>query len=249
MYVAIFVTIVVLIAIVALAIWYFSNKSSEADEEGVGGDGGPRRYEEYDYESTTKALPPASVLFSKGDTTTIHGTSPVFCSIADVLDKRGVLNGFDYANRGIVFELLKVIEIMFNDMLDHAAVRAVMRGMDINVDMLLEGIDREHLLGVLKILDVCLPELYSGVHIKLKRCELDHFGGTNEDAADLAAAILNKIRSNAIKYEDQFVFGVEPGANHDDIVKMRDVWLAHALRMIRDMPPVDPAKLLESDYA
>ena len=211
--------------IIALLVWYFTRGSGDTEEE-----------------STSMS---SNSLFTKGRDEVVHNTGPLGCRLFDVLEKNGFVDSFDYANRAILRELVDIADTAIDEVSKKPTVRAVVRGMDANLTMLLEGIDRQRLVGLMQLYDSCATyDEGPDFTIEHQRCVLDQFGGTKEELATVLADTFNQVRSNAIKYNDKFVFGAEPGTNMNEMIVVRDEYLRQFLKQLVDAPSVDPQLII-----
>ena len=201
-------------------------------------------------EQSSSELPSSGILFAKGRDEVVHNTGPLGCRLIDVLEKNGLVDSFDYANRALLSQLVDIVDAAVDEASKKPTVRAVMRGMDANLTMLLEGIDRQHLVGLMQLYDSCASfEEGAEFTIEQQRCVLEQFGGTKEELATILANTLNQVRSNAIKYNDRFVFGAEPGTSMNEMIEVRDGYLRDFIKQFVDLPPIDPQRVLQLVFA
>lgn len=226
---AIAAAIAAFVLLLVILVWYFTRGGSGQDTE----------------EEEVRSLPPSGALFAKGREEVVHDTGPLGCRLIDVLEKNGLVDNFDYANRALLRSLVDIVDAVVDEASKKPIVRAVMRGMDANLSMLLEGIDRQHLVGLMQLYDSCASYEDDGdFTIEHQRCVLEQFGGTKEELATVLANTFNRVRSNAIKYNDQFVFGAEPGTSMNEMIVVRDEYLREYLKQLVDAPSVDPQLVL-----
>lgn len=227
---AIAAAIAAFVLLLVILVWYFTRGGSGQDTE-----------------EEERSLPPSNTLFAKGRDEVVHNTGPLGCRLMDVIERKGLVDRFDYGNRALLRALVDVVDAAVDEASKKPSVRAVMRGMDANLSILLEGVDRQHLVGLMQLFDSCARYEDEGggdFAIEDQRCVLEQFGGTKEELATLLADTLNQVRSNAIKYNDRFVFGAEPGTNMNEMIVVRDEYLREYLKQLVDAPSVDPQLVL-----
>lgn len=221
--------IAAIVLLLVILVWYFTRDGSGQEEE------------------EERSSPPSGTLFVKGRDEVVHNTGPLGCRLMDVIERNGLVDSFDYRNRALLRALTDIFDAAVDEASKKPSVRAVMRGMDTNLSMLLEGVDRQHLVGLMQLFDSCASYEDEGggdFTIENQRCVLEHFGGSKEELATVLADTLNQVRSNAIKHNDRFVFGAEPGTSMNEMIVVRDEYLRKYIKQLVDAPSVDPQLVL-----
>ena len=175
--------------------------------------------------------------------------APKVCVIADTFEKVGLMDNFSERNRRIVRELITTVDVVVNAVYKKPAVNNVMEGVDANMDMLLDGVNRDFLIAFILAIYKCFrenpqaqaPELLTD--LMNYECFLARFDNDRERLAESLARLINTLRNNVERYEDRFVFR-NTNIDVESMVSFRDNILRRILTAIRSLPPITKEELL-----
>jgi len=164
--------------------------------------------------------------------------------IVDMVNKLGLMDNFSQRNRQIVRALVDTVDGAINVASRKPVVRSVMEGMDANMDMLLDGVNRDFAIAFMLAWYRCSRSGDVGQTNPLDdECLLRHFDNDRESLAEAIARVINTVRDNATRYEDRFVFR-NMNVDVHDMVSVRDNMVRAWLGYFRSLSPVTKEELL-----
>ena len=175
-------------------------------------------------------------------------TPPHVCTIFDIAENMGLIDNFSQRNGQIVRELMNTADDLIATVSRKPIVRSVMEGMDANMDMLLDGVNRDFVIAFMLAWYRCgqsdaLSSDEFGQTLLENECLLSNFNNDRESLAEDIARVINTVRDNATRYEDRFVFR-NTNIDIHDMVSVRDNMLRKWIQFFQSLPSVTKEDIL-----